>query len=583
MKRLFVLVLFGLFLFGCTSGPSQPQATPYVVTPTPMPTAPPTPTPEPVAAAAIEAAAESIPLGGGISSLTGVESKAPEQYTITSESEFKADVALTALNRLEFDDGNFMKTLRKIATASLTQKTMSWQPSEDGVNQFTILWQTQQNNAGNLVFTGAAVEVVLSKTGTSQICTHEDGEERQCVTPSKEQVDALWAALNSNAFEETLQLVAPGVDLKTLLKVEKSTKTTYIGRACDGYTLTLTQTALDMLSAFSDVNSRTITDMKGDLCIDAEYGFPLYMNLLTSIGPVSEHVTRFSTAKVGALQYPYSFVGLCRSLGINTCDNKKYTNPVIGWAPYPEETWEKITTETAQTCQAAGRVTLNVGGCVRYGYGHGFVLKTASGGQLSLVKFDQNLVAFGEFQIKPTGDIKKDQYDLGGDFYEKALALAVYSISEGSADLDFISFDPDWDKPPGTEYQRKYSRGFKDTAKPTAEEAYYAIFSPGSCVGEGLQKFGNSDCADLKNGAKAAFYWYYPEPYSEFSLAGRLDTRVTAYVWEKDMAVNKGQSVALDLDKPVTLTVQGSRIRLNLVKADLTRDGSIQVDATSSS
>ncbi|MDP2717305.1 MAG: PT domain-containing protein, partial [Candidatus Micrarchaeota archaeon] len=224
---------------------------------------------------------------------------------------------------------------------------------------------------------------------------------------------------------------------------------------------------------------------------------------------------------------------------------------------------------------------------IRYGYGHGFVLKSASSGQLSLVKFDQNLVTFGEFQIKPTGDVKKDQYDLGGDFYDKTLALAVVSISEGSADLDFISFDPDWNKALATEYateyQRKYSRGFADTAKPTAEEAYYAIFSPGSCQGEGLQKYANADCVNLKNGAKVAIYWYFPEPYSEVSLAGRLDSRATAFVWGKDVPPAEGQTAVLEFDQPATVTSNGSIVKLKLVNANLSRDGSIELEATSES
>ncbi len=582
MKRLLSLLLVGMLLFGCTQL-GAPIPTPTITpTPTIIPTATPSPTPEPVAAAVVEAAAESIPLGTSLASLTGAESKAPEQYVITTQSEFKADVALSKLSRLDFDDGDVLKTLRKIATARSTRKTMSWQPTESGVNQFTVLWEEEQNNAGNWVDSGASVEVVLSKTGASSICTRELDSEPDCITPSKEQVDAIWAALKSNAFEEALQLVAPGMDLKTLLKVEKTTMTTYLGRACDGYSLSLTEAALDLLSALSDVNSRTITDIKGDICIDSEFGFPLSMDLLTSIGPVSEHVTRFTTARVGVLQYPYHYSGLC--FVNKPCIEGLYANPSIQSSDYPEPR-QKIDAKTAAACKEPGRMTMNVGECVRFGNGHGFVLKSAGSGRIALTKFDQNLVAYSEYQIKPSGDIKKDQYDLGRDWYERTLALAVVSISDGSADLDFLSFDPDWDKPPGSEYQRKYSRGFLDTANPENWEAYYAIFSPGTKVEEGLQKYGNADHIYLKNGVTVAFYWYYPEPYSEVSMAGRLDTKVTAYVFEPGVAVMDGKAYVLEVDKPVSigpfLKNYPSMGSLELKSADLTRDGSIQVVATS--
>lgn len=580
MKRLLSLLFVGLLLFGCTQlGAPLPTATPV---PTAIATATPSPTPEPVAAAVVEAAAESIPLGTSLAGLTGAESKAPEQYVITTQSEFKADVALSKLSQLEFDDGDVLKTLRKIATARSTRKTMSWQPTESGINQFTILWEEEQNNAGNWVDSGASVEVVLSKTGESSICTRELNTNPDCITPSKEQVDAIWAALKSNAFEDSLQLIAPGVDLKTLLKVEKITKTTYIGRACDGYVLTLSETALDLLSALSDVNSRTITDIKGDICIDSEYGFPLYMNLLTSIGPVSEHVTRFSTAKVGVLQYPYHYSGLC--FVNKPCIEGLYTNPSIQSSDYPEPR-QKIDAKTAAACKEPGRITMNVGDCVRFGNGHGFVLKSAGSGRIALTKFDQNFVAYSEYQIRPSGNIKKDQYDLGRDWYDKTLALAVISISEGSADLDFLSFDPEWDTPPGSEYVRKYNRGFLDTANPEAWEAYYAIFSPGTKVEEGLQKYGNADHIYLKNGVTVAFYWYYPEPYSEVSMAGTLDSKVTAYVFESGVPVNGGKAYVLEVGKPVSIGPfqknYPSTGSLELKSADLTRDGSIQVIATS--
>ncbi len=753
MKRLFVLVLFGLFLFGCTSGPSQPQATPYVVSTTASATPIPTPNPAIAQAAAssevILQAEEYIPLSSGfLAEAAGVTAKAPSDYFLTTEGSASLSISLKPLTRIDFQDSAFVEALKRVATAPRFIKTVSvgddsFELTWVGLNQegvpsdtvaaklyknresricvneetagsaslekqdeirfadsvesttaapssdplfagriytgqragLTNAWQMKlmyvgllnyepyswasyqvYDDAGNLMDAKSVLKgeskrhigldttvtdtyvnltertfwsefdvksypyvwptpvptatpeptATTAPTATSSATESASPEptsttrptatpkptlsptptpraelkmSSNCIIPTKDQVNQLWKSLQNNQLEEALAIFVPDATLKSLLKVEKKGSTTFAGRPCNEYALSLTEEAVNRLN---ELGGATLLDLTGSVCLDTQYGFPLKSSLLSSLATVNENVVQFSTEKVRHLQYPYHFRGLCTRPGI-PCDNKEYSNPVIIWAPYPEQSHEKIAPETAQTCQPAGRVKMNVGECVRYGYGHGFVLKSASGGQLSLVKFDQNLVAFGEFQIKPTGDVKKDQYDLGYDFYDKTLALAVYSISEGSADLDFISFDPDWDKPPGTEYQRKYSRGFADTAKPTAEEAYYAIFSPGSCTTEGLQKYGNSDCVNLKNGAKVAFYWYYPEPYSETTMAGRLDTRVTAYVWEKDTDVAKGQSITLDVNTPVTLTMKESRIRLNLVKKDLGRDGSIELEATSAS
>ncbi|HLD75969.1 MAG TPA: hypothetical protein VI874_03050, partial [Candidatus Norongarragalinales archaeon] len=182
-------------------------------------------------------------------------------------------------------------------------------------------------------------------------------------------------------------------------------------------------------------------------------------------------------------------------------------------------------------------------------------------------------------------------YELGTNIDRQIMAVAVVSLSSGKADLDFISFDEKSNKDPEpTPAPQTYYNSFKDPDNPTPKEAYY--FNSGNCQDEeGTTRQRNSYCINLRNDAKIAFFWFYPDPTSSaYNKQGTLADHVTAFVFPNRYSSDNGIAVRLDLGKEVDigpfLTGYGSyaypsKMKLKLVKADLSQEGEIQVFARS--
>jgi len=578
MKRFVFVLIVGLLLFGCTSGPQvAPSATPLasanaVASPSPSPTT----AVQAAGADVVQLAAQSVP-SSGFSELVGVTPSAPDAYVMTTEGQVSLSASLGPINEWKFESASFTDELRKIATAGYFTKTVSYSG-----DQISVRWVALVNN-GNGYEDGDAIEAEMSRTDRSSLCVIPQGKTADCLTPTKGQVEQLWKALESNALEESLQTLVPGLNLKDFLKVSKGALTkSGIGRDCTAYSVALTDAGIEAANA---MGGRSFADLNGTFCIDTQYGFPLDVNLKSTLASANEKVVRFSTARVGVLQYPFSYNGLCTYPG-RPCNNNHYSNPDIYYAPYPDAT-NAVLEGSTDKCQAVpGRMAMKAGDCVRFDSGDVFVLQEVGASAFSLIKYDHNHKAKGEYHITPVGDVQKDQYDLGVNIDGQVMALDVAGLTGSTADLDFIAFDQYSNAEVKPTYSRSYYSGFADTLHPTAKEAYYAIFSTHTQDEEGVQRYSSGDSINLKHGAMVAFYWFYPEPYSSVSKAGRLDDHVTAYVWPYGTDPANGTAYRLEVGKPLELGPVSkkylSTIRLELISADLTRDGSVKIDSSSS-
>lgn len=168
MKRLFFLAAFSLLLFGCTSGPSTPQATPYVVTTSATATPLPTPTPEPIKAASnevIKAAEASVPISTGfLAEAAGVKTKAPSEYFMTSEGSAALSVSLKPLTEMQFADNKIIEAIKRVATASHYVKTVSVTDDSFELNWIAV---DSQGKPGDIV------AAKLYKNRESRICVNE--------------------------------------------------------------------------------------------------------------------------------------------------------------------------------------------------------------------------------------------------------------------------------------------------------------------------------------------------------------------------------------------------------------------------
>ena len=297
MKKEFFLLLLALFFAGCVQ-PPQPSATP-----SPSPDFGPSPSPTPsspavdavggnaIVVAAIGRVQQQVPTSTAfLAELAGVQTTAPREYRVESNGSFAPSAGLSQLTRMYFEDDEFVLSLKTVAASPHFDKTISVGPG-----RFEVDWKgvdSQGNAQGR-------VEVKLYAAGESSACATGKEGRRKCVTPSKEQVEKLYAALKSNAIEEAAKLVLPEGSLGKLLKVEKIGKAVYAGRPCTEYNVSLTEEGAALLN---QAGGAKLSDLKGDFCLDDEYGFPLKTELKSTLYSVSEEVIEFQSGSYGRVK-----------------------------------------------------------------------------------------------------------------------------------------------------------------------------------------------------------------------------------------------------------------------------------------
>lgn len=113
---------------------------------------------------------------------------------------------------------------------------------------------------------------------------------KNCINPTQDQVEQLFAALDNNALEEAVKVFAPDLPVSELLKVENQGTSIFGDRTCTRLALSLTPQGLAELNS---LGGNAFSDLKGSACLDAEYGFPLSWSVQGSGFSASETVTQF--------------------------------------------------------------------------------------------------------------------------------------------------------------------------------------------------------------------------------------------------------------------------------------------------
>jgi|GEM_PF-6237239 len=285
MKRILLLLLMGLVLFGCTGAPT-PSATPH---PSAIATANATPssTPQAVAADAIQAAAGSVPLSSGFSeSMTGIKTSAPQQYELTSEIQLTGTVSLEAEHALQFAGEEYLAALKRIASSPHSQKSISFSAP---MKYLKVTWESVDGNG--ILMEGLQAQLYVE--GESKVCIYKTSATAQtCTAASREQADGLVRALRRNVLEQFLDQLYPGGKLTDLFTAQKTGKSkSFNGRPCTNFALSLTQQGLDALNQFG---GNALSDLHGNVCLDDLFGFPSLFNVESAVLNASETVKGFT-------------------------------------------------------------------------------------------------------------------------------------------------------------------------------------------------------------------------------------------------------------------------------------------------
>ena len=286
MKRLlFAVALFSILLLGCTQSAPAPSSTP-TATPMPSVTVEPSPTPEatPASADAAESivakAQAQVPLSPDfVTELTGLPVTAPSEYNLTTEGNFTTEADLAPLHTLSFATSpRFIELMKKMTLTTRYSRNFEIKSDPRRLN-FLFRSLDVENNTVMVLY------VQLIPGGENLACITDFSESKlpNCEVLDATQANAFWDALTSNALTAYFKDTFPGTSPALFLKATRIDGN-HEGRDAVVYHVTPNEAGAALLGG---------VPLEMYLFIDAKYGFPLTLYVLSKDFKGAERMTAF--------------------------------------------------------------------------------------------------------------------------------------------------------------------------------------------------------------------------------------------------------------------------------------------------